>query len=64
MSNKEVHSVAFHKIKDQKILEFIENQNFSGYVKGLILADIERRSRPLQIVKKTDKGGIKIMVGR
>ncbi|MCM3763423.1 hypothetical protein [Neobacillus niacini] len=64
MSNKEVRSVAFHKIKDQKILEFIENQNFSGYVKELISLDIERRNRALQIVKKTDKGGIKIVLGR
>jgi hypothetical protein len=65
MSNKVVRPVSLNKNKeaDQKILSFIEGKNFSGYVKELILADIEKRNRPLQIVERTSKGGVKIVVG-
>jgi hypothetical protein len=50
---------------DKKILDHIEGiENFSGYIKKLILEDIERRNRPLQTVQPTKKGGIKIVVGR
>lgn len=37
--------VAFnHKnVKDQEILEHVKRRNFSGYVKKLILADIQKK---------------------
>jgi hypothetical protein len=64
--NKIVKPVAFNNTKDEdiKILEFIQDKNFSGYVKELIQADIEKRNRPLQIVQRSEKGGIKIVVGK
>jgi hypothetical protein len=63
---KVVKPVALNDTKqeDIKILTFIEKMNFSGYVKGLILADIERRNQPLRIVHKSQKGGIKFVVGK
>lgn len=56
-----MRSVSFNptKVEDKKILEFIENQNFSGYVKALILDDIARRNQPLRI---RQNGGIKYVV--
>ncbi|WBL16387.1 hypothetical protein [Sutcliffiella sp. NC1] len=43
--NKKIKSVSFNKKneKDKKILKHIARRNFSGYVKKLILADIERK---------------------
>lgn len=61
---KDVRSVSFHKEKDQELLQHIENVNFSGYVKELIQADIARRNRPMQIIQRSEKGGIKIVVGK
>lgn len=63
--NKVVKPISLNITKDEdmKILHFIENMNFSGYVKGLILEDIERRNQPLKIVRKSQNGGIKIVVG-
>lgn len=63
--NKVVKPVAFNSAKDVdiKILNFIEKQNFSGYVKSLILEDIERRNQPMRIVHISKNGGIKIVVG-
>jgi hypothetical protein len=52
------------KEEDIKILQHIKEINFSGYVKELILADIERRNQPLRIVQKSQKGGIKYIVGK
>jgi hypothetical protein len=52
------------KEDDIKILKFIEKKNFSGYVKELILMDIERINQPLKIVHKSQNGGIKIVVGQ
>jgi hypothetical protein len=50
---------------DQKILEHVKQMDsFSGYVKELILADIEKRNQALKIVHKSENGGIKIVVGR
>lgn len=48
---------------DAEMLSHLENVNFSGYVKELIAADIQKRQQPLKIVKKTNNGGIKIVVG-
>jgi hypothetical protein len=64
--NKVVKSIAFNitKEEDKKILEFVENLNFGGYVKGLILEDIAKRNQPLKIVTKSQNGGIKIVVGK
>lgn len=65
MNNKVVKSVSFNitNEKDKEMLDRLENVNFSGYVKELIAADIQRRTRPMGIVKKTKKGGIKIVLG-
>jgi hypothetical protein len=61
---KVVKSVSFNDTKEEdiKILNFIENQNFGGYIKTLMLEDIERRSQPLRIVKRSEKGGITYIV--
>jgi hypothetical protein len=63
--NKVVKPISLNNTKeeDAKILKFIENKNFSGYVKGLILEDIDRRNQPLKIVQKSQNGGIRIVVG-
>ena len=63
--NKVVKPVAFNNTKDVdiKILNFITDMNFSGYVKELILNDIEKRNQPLRIVQRSQNGGIKIVVG-
>lgn len=50
MSNRFSKPVAFNREKDKAILKHIARKNFSGYVKKLILADME----------KTDKGPTKI----
>ena len=65
MSNKIKKTVSFNITNphDVEMLEYINEKNFSGYVKDLIAADLQRRKQPLQIVKKTDLGGIKIVVG-
>lgn len=44
MSNRFSKPVAFNKTRedDQKILKFVSRKNFSGYVKKLILADMDR----------------------
>lgn len=65
--NRFPKSVHFNRTNenDQKIIEHVkEKESFSGYVKELILADIERKSLPLKIVQKSGNGGIKIVVGR
>ncbi|WHZ03411.1 hypothetical protein QNH48_01550 [Neobacillus sp. YX16] len=66
MSNKKVKSVSFN-ITNQKEKEFLERLEkekieFSGYVKELIFADLHRRNEPLKIVKRSEGGGIKIIV--
>lgn len=63
-NNRFSKPVAFNKTmaEDQKILAHIEGRNFSGYVKALILADIERQEQPLRIVQKSEKGGIKFIL--
>jgi hypothetical protein len=45
--NKIIKSVSFNitNPKDEKILKAIKRRNFSGYVKKLIMADIEARER-------------------
>jgi hypothetical protein len=65
MGNKVIKSVSFNVTNklDNQMIEHISNQNFSGYVKELIAADILRRQQELRIVKKTSNGGIKIVVG-
>jgi hypothetical protein len=64
MTNKVVKSVSFNHsvLDDQTILSHIENKNFSGYVKQLILQDIEKLKQPLRITKTTTNGGIKIVL--
>jgi hypothetical protein len=68
MSNKRVKSVSFNitNPKDLEFLECMENEKieFSGYVKELIFADMQRRNAPLKIVKRSGSGGIKIVVGK
>jgi hypothetical protein len=68
MSNKRVKSVSFNitNPKDREFLERLEQEKieFSGYVKELIFADMLRRNAPLKIVKRSDSGGIKIVVGK
>ncbi|KEF40100.1 hypothetical protein M670_00115 [Schinkia azotoformans MEV2011] len=65
MSNKVKKTVSFNTTNqyDVEMLVHTENLNFSGYVKELIAADIQKRKQPLQIIKKTESGGIKIVVG-
>jgi hypothetical protein len=65
LSNKIRKTVSFNitNEKDQMYLERIKDLNFSGYVKELILADIKKRKQSLGIVKKTEGGGIKIVIG-
>ncbi|MFS0822192.1 hypothetical protein [Bacillus sp. 1P02SD] len=60
--NKVVKSVSFNitNEEDVKFLEHIGETNFSGYVKDLIREDVRRRNQPLKIVKKTERGGVKI----
>lgn len=62
--NRFPKSVSFNHSnpQDQEILKHIEGVNFSGYVKELILLDIQKRKQPLRVVEKTKNGGIKIVV--
>lgn len=64
-TNKVKKTVSFNITNkdDLVMLEHIEEINFSGYVKELIYADIQRRNQSLKIIKKTNEGGIKIVVG-
>jgi hypothetical protein len=64
--NKDIMSVSFNKTKenDMKMLEHLEGKNFSGYVKELIWEEIKKKESSLRIVQKSEKGGIKIVVGR
>jgi hypothetical protein len=68
MSNKRVKSVSFNitNPQDKAFLERMEEEKieFSGYVKELIFADMQRRNAPLKIVKRCESGGIKIVVGK
>jgi hypothetical protein len=63
---KVVKNVAFNDTKEEdiKIIEFIGSRNFSGYVKSLILEDIEKQNQPLRIVQRSVNGGIKYVVGK
>jgi hypothetical protein len=64
--NKVIKSVGFNVTneQDQALLEHLKELNFSPYVKELILADIQKRNQALKIVKKSENGGIKIVVGK
>jgi hypothetical protein len=64
--NKFPKSVSFNVTneEDVKILKHVEDINFSGYVKRLIIADMQKQEQALKIVKKSEGGGIKIVVGR
>lgn len=64
--NKQVKPVSFNKTKEKdiKMLKHLEGMNFGGYVKDLIWADIQKKESALRIVQKSEKGGIKIVVGR
>lgn len=64
--NKFPKSVSFNVTngEDVRILKHVEHINFSGYVKQLILADMQKQEQALKIVKKSEGGGIKIVVGR
>ena len=68
MSNKRVKSVSFNitNPKDREFLERLEREQieFSRYVKELIFADMARRNAPLKVVKRSESGGIKIVVGK
>jgi hypothetical protein len=68
MSNKRIKSISFN-ITNPREREFLyrfeqEKIEFSGYVKELIFADMERRNAPLKIVQRSGSGGIKIVVGK
>ncbi|MBG9548366.1 hypothetical protein [Cytobacillus firmus] len=64
-SNKVVKSVSFNitNPEDVKCLEHVKEVAFSGYVKELILADIAKRKQDLKIYRRSENGGIKIVVG-
>lgn len=68
MGNKRVKSVSFNitNPQDKAFLDRMEAEKieFSGYVKELIFADMQRRNAPLKIVKRSESGGIKIVVGK
>lgn len=66
MGNKVIKSVSFNitNEEDLECLEQIQNANFSGYVKELILGDIQRRNEARKIVHKSKEGGLKIIIGR
>ncbi|MEH7011801.1 hypothetical protein V7087_13485 [Neobacillus niacini] len=68
MGNKKVKSVSFNNTNPQEreFLERLEKEKleFSAYVKELIFADVLRRNAPLKIVKRSEGGGIKIVVGK
>jgi hypothetical protein len=66
MSNKVRKTVSFNVTNKQDLecLEHIKETNFSGYVKDLIYADIQKRKQALRIVHKSTNGGIKIVVGQ
>lgn len=64
--NKVVKTISFNITNDQdkECLEHVKDENFSGYVKKLIRADIQQRKDKVKIVqKRTEGGGIKIIVG-
>lgn len=63
--NKVRKTVSFNVTNklDNQMIEYIEQQNFSGYVKELIAADMLKREQELKIVKKTANKGIRIVVG-
>lgn len=58
---KVIKSVSFNikNEEDRLCLDKINGINFSGYVKKLIVDDIKRKS-----TQKSEKGGIKIIVGK
>jgi hypothetical protein len=62
--NKVIKSVSFNINNEQdfKILEHIGDANFSGYVKELILGDMQKRNQGLRIVQKSERGGIKYII--
>lgn len=51
MSNRFSKPVAFNREKDKELLKHIARKNFSGYVKKLILADMEKGT-PIPVKKK------------
>lgn len=64
--NKVKKTVSFNitNKQDQEVLDHIKDFNFSGYVKELIHADIEKRKQDIKIVHKSAGGGIKIVLVR
>jgi hypothetical protein len=64
--NKVIKSVGFNitNEQDQVLLAHIKEVNFSPYVKGLIIADIQKRNQALKIVQRSTNGGIKIVVAK
>jgi hypothetical protein len=64
--NKVVKSVSFNVIneEDVKMLDYIGDENFSGYVKNLILGDIRKRESEVKIIQRSQTGGIKIFIGK
>jgi hypothetical protein len=64
--NKVIKSVGFNitNKQDQELLEHLNGLNFSPYVKGLIMADIQKRNQALKIVQRSTNGGIKIVVAK
>lgn len=63
--NKLVKPVSFNITKDLdiKLISHVKGKNFSGYVKELIHEDMLKREEKLKIVHKSEKGGIKIVLG-
>lgn len=64
MTNRFSKPVAFNRTKeeDQKILKHVSRKNFSGYVKKLILADMERVTPEHKQVVTKKKEPIKLSV--
>lgn len=58
MSNRFSKPVAFNKTKDDdiKILKHVSRKNFSGYVKKLILSDMQKGEEvtPVKPIKKKE----------
>ncbi len=55
--NKFPKSVSFNRKNkiDQAILEYVKKRNFSGYVKNLILADMQKNSVKITSKEPTSK---------
>lgn len=56
MANKRVKAVSFNLDRDeeQRLWKHVSKRNFSGYVKKLIQADIERKAKKSAITQRAN----------